>query len=173
MDEKQYFSAIYEETYADILRYVVIKTANADAVEDIVQNVYQNFYKRIRRRGFRDIYEPKAFLITLAQKELLKHYAKKKIQEEKFVLDMDVQEIEDDLPFEKLIENRELTHRIWQAVKEGPLGCYQAFVLFYGYDYSIAYIAHALHITEQNVKSRLHRTRAVVRALLKGAQDDE
>lgn len=167
MDKKQFFNAVYEDTYADILRYVVIKTGNADAVEDIVQNVYHNFYKRTLRRGFRDIHEPKAFLVTLAQKELSRHYARKKAAEDRFS-DVPAEECADDFPFEELVGNREISDKIWNAVKEGPLLSYQTFVLFYGYDKPVSYIAQALGMTEQNVKNRLFRTRNMVRKLLKG-----
>lgn len=171
MDQKQYFNAVYDETYADILRYAVIKTGNAEAVEDIVQNVYQNFYKRIVRRGFLDIHEPKAFLVTLAKKELSRHYARKKTTAEHYT-DTPVEECAGDFPFEQFVENRELSQKIWEAVKRGPLLSYQVFVLFYGYDKPISSVAQILNITEQNVKNRLFRTRNMVRTMLTGGDSD-
>ena len=173
MNKEQYFSAVYEETYWDILKFIIIKTGNADAVADIVQNVYHHFYRRIRRRGFRDIMAPKAFLITLAKKELTKHYARRKGDEEHFALDAAAEEAAVNIPFEKMIEDKALTERIWSLVKGEPLLSYQAFVLFYGYDKPIAEVAQTLHISEQATKNRLYRTRNRVRALMKGETRDE
>ena len=49
------FSKIYDETYNDVLRYVVCKCSNISDVEDIIQNIYFymnefNAQTRSRRR---------------------------------------------------------------------------------------------------------------------------
>ena len=41
------FSKIYDETYNDVLRYVVCKCSNISDVEDIIQNIYLDVYKKL------------------------------------------------------------------------------------------------------------------------------
>ena len=36
------FNAIYDETYSDVLKYVIIKCYNINDANDIIQEVYSN-----------------------------------------------------------------------------------------------------------------------------------
>jgi DNA-directed RNA polymerase specialized sigma24 family protein len=72
--ETEYFRRVYEATYEDMLRYAVIKTRRAADIEDILQNAYSRFFSRITRRGHGDIDDPKAYLMSILQKELSGFY---------------------------------------------------------------------------------------------------
>ena len=72
--ETEYFRRVYEATYEDMLRYTVIKTRRAADIEDILQNAYSRFFSRITRRGHGDIEDPKAYLMSILQKELSGFY---------------------------------------------------------------------------------------------------
>jgi len=175
MNTKSYFNRVYDDTYQEILKYVIIKTSRADQVDDIIQNIYSNFYARILKRGYADIRMPEAFIIRLTEKELARHYkrtAEKKEQET--TLDDDSQRREADvLPLGALMENREALDAVRDVVKRLPLLSFKAFTLFYYYDTPIASIAKQLAISEQNVKTRLWRARNVIRKELEGSFNDE
>lgn len=81
--ETEYFRRVYEATYEDMLRYTVIKTRRAADIEDILQNAYSRFFSRITRRGHGDIDDPKAYLMSILQKELSGFYRFKIIKAEK------------------------------------------------------------------------------------------
>jgi RNA polymerase sigma-70 factor (ECF subfamily) len=165
---------VYDDTYHEILKYVIIKTSRADQVDDIVQNVYSNFYTRILKRGYSDIRIPEAFIIKLTEKELARHFKRSsEIKELETELNDTVQKIDADIPFEALIENQEALDSVRRVVQQLPLLSFKAFSLFYYYDMSVASIAEQLAISEQNVKTRLWRARNAIRKELKGFNHDE
>ncbi len=170
MDAETYFNRIYNATYSAILKFIVIKTNNADAVEDILQNVYQSFFTRISTKGFGDIRNPEAFLIRFTQKELSRHYRKKAVKGE---METDFEGIgeraeADDIPFDQIVDNESVLRTVQDIALGLPLLSYKSFVMFYYYDMSIAQIAQNLHVSENNVKNRLWRARNVIRKGIKG-----
>jgi RNA polymerase sigma factor (sigma-70 family) len=170
LNAETYFNRIYRDTYADILKYVIIKTSNADQVEDILQNIYKNFYTRVSNKGYGDIKIPQAFLMQLAKKELSRHFkrsAKKKERETDLVEYEDLVDA-DEIPFEQIVDNQDALKAVCGIVGQMPLLTYKSFVLFYYYDMSVAAIAANLTINENNVKTRLWRARNAVRKGLKG-----
>lgn len=170
MDTDSYFNKIYAETSAQLLRYVVIKTSNADQVEDILQNVYRDFYERIRKKGFSDIKSPGAFLGALAKRELARHYKRKAatLERERDFEDCGEMVEADGVDFDELMERKDLMRQIGGLIKKLPLVSYKTFVLYYFYDMPVAEIARSLGISESNVKDRLWRARNAVRKAIKG-----
>lgn len=173
MNEKDYFNKIYDDTYPEILKFVIIKTSRADQVDDILQNVYFNFYTRVLKKGFDDIRFPEAFIIKLTEKELARHYRKAAAKREAETDLGGSEEIieAEDIPFEALIDNKQALEAVQSIAAQLPLLSFKAFVLFYHYDMPIAKIAEQLGISEQNVKTRLWRARNAVRKELN--HDDE
>lgn len=169
-DAEIYFNRIYRDTYSDILKFVIIKTSNADQVEDILQNIYKSFYTRISKKGYRDIQMPQAFLMQLAKKELSRHYKKSAVKKER---EFDLEKFEDlveadEIPFEQLVDHQEALRMVRDTVRRMPLLTYKSFMLFYYYDMSVAAIAKNLGVRESNIKTRLWRARNAVRKGLKG-----
>jgi RNA polymerase sigma-70 factor (ECF subfamily) len=175
MDTKRYFNRVYDDTYHEILKYVIIKTSRADQVDDIMQNIYSNFYTRILKRGYSDIRMPEAFIIKLTEKELARHY--KRMAERKGLEteldDTTMQPEADEMPFAELMEDKEALEAVRRIVARLPLLSFKAFALFYYYDMTISSVAAQLEISEQNVKTRLWRARNAVRKELKGNSHDE
>ena len=175
MDSKRYFNRVYDDTYHEILKYVIIKTSRADQVDDILQNIYSNFYLRIMRRGYADIRLPEAFIIKLTEKELARHYKRTAERREREAeLDIAAPHLEADyIPFDALMEDREALEAVRGVAARLPLLSFKAFTLFYYYDMPVTSIAEQLGISEQNVKTRLWRARNAVRNELKGSCHDE
>jgi RNA polymerase sigma-70 factor (ECF subfamily) len=170
MDAEVYFNSVYNDTYPDVLKFVIIKTSHADQVDDILQNTYQNFYARILNKGFGDIKAPKAFVIRLADRELSKHYRRKafSMETETALEDYEASIETDEMPFTDIVETKDTLKIVRGIVAQLPLLSYKSFILFYYYDMPIASIALQLDISETSVKNRLWRARAAVRKGLKG-----
>ena len=43
------FDSIYNETFNEIKRYVILKCKNIADVEDILQNIYADAYKKLKK----------------------------------------------------------------------------------------------------------------------------
>ena len=167
MEQHSEFNRIYEETYRDVLRYIVVKTNRADDVEDILQEIYRSFYVRLCRNGGRDIRNAGSYLIAIAKKELARFYRNKGVKTEKECpLPDDVPEASE--PLDERFFTAEAANRVWEIVRREPLPSYKAFTLHYGFSMRICEVAAALGTTEPAVKQRLMRTRNKIRRELKG-----
>lgn len=164
--KERYFCKVYDDTYKEILRYVVIKTSDSDAISDIMQEIYLKFFQRICKKGYRDIREPIAFLKTLANHELALFYKEK----EERIHNVPIEEVEIDagVEVEYEVENKEKIQAVWEIIRKQPLESYQVFVLRYMYDLSMEEIAEQLGLTVPSVKCRLYRVRQLIRNEMKG-----
>ncbi len=162
--EQEYFQSVYEATYQDLLRYVVIQTKKAGDVEDIMQNAYTKFYGRIQKRGHNDIVNVRAFLMTIVQQELKTYYRfrLRKKQHEQVMPEDD--QISGNVRLEEEAVNRDLLQKVWLIIEKAPAQSYKAFVLHYYFGQSVPEIAKALSLTESNISSRLYRLRQTIRA---------
>lgn len=160
-----YFNAIYDATYRDMLRYALVKARCIEDVEDLLQTTYAKFYRRICRHGYDDIGSARAYLVTLLHKELARYY---RFRAEKRETELPYHALTaDDAVVPERIGVTSLTlSEIWDAVKSMPVLSQKAFLLYYGFDQPIAEIARSLSLSETAVKSRLHRARAFVRSRL-------
>jgi hypothetical protein len=43
MDLEPYFNLVYDDTCGELMKFIVMKTNNADQAENIFQNVYKSF----------------------------------------------------------------------------------------------------------------------------------
>ena len=167
MEQHSEFNRIYEETYRDVLRYIVAKTNRADDVEDILQEVYRSFYVRLCRSGEHGIRDAKRYLIVIAKKELTRFYRNRSTRAEKELpLTDDAAELTE--PLDESYFTAEAAKRTWEIVRREPLASYKAFTLYYGFSMRICDIAREVGLSEQAVKQRLLRTRNRIRAELKG-----
>jgi len=167
MEQSSEFNRIYEETYRDILRYLVVKTNCADDVEDILQEVYRSFYVRLCKKGDRDIQNARQYLFAIAKKELARFYRQKSVKAEK-ECPLPEDAAEGTEPLDERFFTAETAKRVWEIIRNEPLASYKAFTLYYGFSMRICDIASALGATEPAVKQRLMRTRNKIRLEMKG-----
>ena len=167
MEQHGEFNRIYEETYRDVLRFIVAKTNRADDVEDILQEIYRSFYTHMCRNGAQAVRFEKQYLIAIAKKELVRFYRNKSEKAEREVLLTDDAE-ETTEPLDERFFTNEAAKRTWELVRGEPLLSYKAFTLYYGFSMRICDIARAIGISEPAVKQRLMRTRNKIRTELKG-----
>ena len=167
MEQYDEFNRVYEETYRDVLRFIVAKTNRADDVEDILQEVYRSFYVRLCRGGTQSVRQAKPYLIAIAKKELVRFYRNKRVKAEREVFFAgDVEEPAE--PLDERYFTREAAARTWEIVRNEPLLSYKAFTLYYGFSMQICDIARETGLTEPAVKQRLMRTRNKIRREMRG-----
>ena len=64
-----YFNKVYDSTINALTRFVISKCGNILDAEDVLQNIYARFYQRISKKGYADIENAEAFLISIAKFE--------------------------------------------------------------------------------------------------------
>lgn len=151
------FNKLYDETYDDISRYVVINCSNIDDVSDILQNIYMDVYKKI------DIINDKGYVFGIAKNKVKRYYRfnyKAKIislfeSHDDMVM---IDNIPSNINLEKSMLIKYDTERVWNYLKKKQAIISKVIYLYYYMEYSIKEISKCLNITESNVKNYLYRT---------------
>ncbi|MEG0592195.1 MAG: sigma-70 family RNA polymerase sigma factor [Coprobacillus sp.] len=160
MNNKQLFDKIYNETYHDILRYIICKCSNIEDVNDILQEVYLEFYKILCKKEITDNHL-RAYLYKIANYKIKKHYSllsklrfKSTYHEDDFV-----ELIKDDVDIEKIVFDNETCVSIWDYIKDNKnVIVSKIFYLYYYEEHTIKEISEMLCISESQVKNNLYRT---------------
>lgn len=160
---EDYFDRIYEKTYRPLLRYAIVHLSDPLDAEDALQNVYVDFYRRVESCGHADILAPQLFLLKMLKREIIRNYAERSAHETSPLED---DTAADPLSFEDAVETRIMAGQVLDAAKTLSKDTYRVFVLYYGFQLSVAEIAKEMKLGEEAVKSRLHRGRNAVRRQL-------
>ena len=67
IDQKHAFTQLYEETYDDILKYIVTHCSNLEDANEILQDTYLDFYRALKRRNI--IQDPRSYFVCDCQKQ--------------------------------------------------------------------------------------------------------
>lgn len=165
-DIDAYFGIVYDATFRELSRRCVVKAKRIQDVDDLLQNTYERFYRHIRRHGTNAVENAQAYLMTLLNKELARHYrfyARKR----EVAYDDSVEPLETAETPEAETLDRLTLDEIWALIESEPTMTQKVFVLFYGHDMAIAQIAAELGISEAAVKNRLMRARNKIRAKMR------
>lgn len=156
------FVKLYQDTYDNILKYVVSKCNNAHDVPDIIQRTYLNYYERIKKSG--NVDKPESYLFIIANNEIKKYYRFKALHKRDIPVFSKAEEAGEFEALEALLV-QELpeytdydTQEIWQYIRDGDALTFKIFVLYFYYDEKLSDIAKTLNIGESTVKNRLYRT---------------
>ena len=158
------FVEVYDETYNNLCKYVVLKCGNAVDAPDIVQNTYMLFYRTLTKK--RRIEKPTEYLFKIAKNEINKFYAfkEKRLREIPVFSDnvddgqavpMDLEEL---LSAELTADRNIELSDIWNYIEQQDALTIKIFVLYFRFDEKITDISKELKISESNVKNRLYRT---------------
>lgn len=163
-EEQLQFEVLYQETYSDVLRYIICHCQNIEDVNDILQDTYLEFYKVKQKRK---IEKDKlcAFLKGIAKYRIKKYYGKLyKIRtcslfskNKQGVEQIDI--VKENFDLLDFLVHRDLYEEIWQYIKMKKTVIVQIFFLYYESEYTIKEISNELGISESNVKNLLYRTR--------------
>lgn len=149
------FKEIYETTYSQILKFIVINCYDFNDVNDIIQDTYIEFLNKIKK-GL-EVDSIQAYLSGIAKNIIKRHYFNKK----KLTLiandDIDI-EIKDDIDLEADFISQENIKEIWEYITKKDILTAKVFYLYFVSDLKILDIAKELKISESNVKHKLYRT---------------
>jgi len=90
------FNRVYDETYDDVMKFVLSRTGDCNATSDILQEVYKALFVRFRNKGADDIDDFRGFLIVSASNVIKRHYAHLAIQRATVVFNSVVDEDPDE-----------------------------------------------------------------------------
>lgn len=154
------FIEIYNSTYDDVYKYIILKCSNTFEASDILQNVYFKFYKQLIKEKKIDKYRD--YIFKIAKNEVNRHYALKLKKEDELSFsefeEYDEIDLIGYLDEEALIDTKLDTKAIWEYLKGLDEITFKVFVLYFQLDEKIKDIARSLDLSESNVKNRLYRT---------------
>ena len=143
------FDVVYNESYKDISRYVVLNANNIGDVKDILQNIYLEVYKNI------DKVSDKNYVFGIAKNVLKKYYRFKFLRKD----DTEITDnIKSNINLEKTVMDKFDTELVWKYLKKKNKNIAKIIYLYYYEDFTIKEIANSLNLTESNVKNYIYRT---------------
>lgn len=143
------FDVVYNESYKDISRYVVLNANNIGDVKDILQNIYLEVYKNI------DKVNDKNYVFGIAKNVLKKYYRFKFLRKD----DTEITDnIKSNINLEKTVMDKFDTELVWKYLKKKNNNIAKIIYLYYYEDFTIKEIANSLNLTESNVKNHIYRT---------------
>ena len=143
------FDVVYNESYKDISRYVVLNANNIGDVKDILQNIYLEVYKNI------DKVSDKNYVFGIAKNVLKKYYRFKFLRKDDTVI---TDNIKSNINLEKTVMDKFDTELVWKYLKKKNNNIAKIIYLYYYEDFTIKEIANSLNLTESNVKNYIYRT---------------
>lgn len=158
------FNNIYDKTYSDILKYIIVKCHNVNDANDILQETYLEFWKIINKKALSEN-NIKSYLIGIAINKIKKHYTfidkcKTISLFEKNDKDIElIDTIEDNLNIDNLIIKNDDWDTIWKYIKSKKnQDIPKIFYLHYKLELSIKEISEVLEVNESYIKNLIYRT---------------
>ena len=152
------FNNIYDETYSDVLKYVIIKCHNINDANDIIQDTYLEFWKILNKKDIEEV-NIKSYLIGIAINKIKKHYTIiDRIRTISIFNDKEIS-IKSNINIENLIIKNNDWSLIWEYIKNKKnQDIPKIFYLYYKLELSIKEISKELNVTESYVKNLIYRT---------------
>ncbi len=158
------FDQVYNETYLDVLRFIVCNSININDVNDILQEVYMELFKILKKKNLDNI-NIKSYVISIAANKIKKYYSLiykiSKISlftKDEYDIEL-IDKIKDDIDIERLIVNKNEWEKIWLYIKnKSNQNIPKIFYLYYNLDLTIKQISKELNLSESYVKNILYRT---------------
>jgi RNA polymerase sigma-70 factor (ECF subfamily) len=166
-DDPEMFRTVYERVFPTVLRVSYNITLDADIAEDICQEAFIKFYHH--SAPFPSIDQATYWLLRVV-KNLSLNYFKRKKRERKAMENYFHQPKPLPKTGEESVLQSETTQIVQQAISRLPDTLKSVIVLKEFGDLSYKDIAKVLHITENNVKVRVHRARTQLESLI--GEDD-
>lgn len=177
-ESSKIFGSLYDETYQDVLKYVICNCSNMDDVKDIVQNIYLEVLKKITDDIPSNI--NKSYIMGITKNKVYDYYrfnykakfislfSRKSSDTDISVLDT----ISSDIDIEKDIIQKEDLNFIWNYLKKKKIIIFKIFYLYYYMGYDLKTIAEQLCISVSNVKNYLYRTVKELNDLMKVKENE-
>lgn len=158
------FNEIYNQTYLDTLKYVVIKCHNINDVNDIMQETYFELWKILNKKEITDA-NLKSFLWGIANNKIKKHYSllqriKAISLEDENTEGIPLKDtVASSININDLVIKKDDWDNIWSYLKQKKnQDITKIFYLYYQSDVSLKEIASLLNVNISYVKHLLYRT---------------
>lgn len=153
------FNKIYNDTYKDVVKYVVCRCKRIDDVSDIVQNIYLEVLKSLNNKDIN-----KSYIIGISNHKIKDYYRFRYRKKEISIEEQDQNNITlyEKIPSNIDIVNNYITNndidKVWAYLNKKSIIISRIFYLYYYMGYKIKEISQILNISEINVKHYLYRT---------------
>lgn len=153
------FNKIYNDTYEDVVKYVVCRCKRIDDVSDIVQNIYLEVLKSLKNKDIN-----KNYIIGISNHKIKDYYRFRYRKKEISIEEPDQNNITlyEKIPNNIDIVNNYITNndidKVWTYLNKKSIIISRIFYLYYYMGYKIKEISQILNISEINVKHYLYRT---------------
>lgn len=152
MKHNTIFTKIYNETYNNLLRYIIVHSNNLNDVKDILQEVYIEFYKKINKHITN--YEPYLFGIA---KIVIKRHNHKLFKLKEVPINEEISN--DNYMVEKQVLSKIDLSNIWNYLKNKSITTAKIFYPYYIDTLTIKEISSLLNLNESTIKNHLYRTK--------------
>ena len=156
------FNRIYEETYNQVLKYIVCKCSNMEDINDIIQETYLEVYNAIVKKKKIENFEK--YIIGIAKNKVNKYYTLMyRLQNITIFANKDdeieiLDNIKSNIDIEQVIIKADDIEKIWDYLKTKKIVIQKVFYLYYELDLTIKDISKELNIGESYTKNCLYRT---------------
>jgi len=168
------FEKLYNESYSNVLKYVVCNCSNVEDIKDIVQSVYLELLKILQKDE--SFSKGNAYIMGITRNKVNEYYRfnyKAKIvslfskKDDIALLDG----IPDNFDLQEELIKKEDLKFIWDFLKNKKIIIFKIFYLYYYTNMSIKNIGIELDISESNVKHYLYRTLKELKFIMKNGDD--
>ena len=151
------FENIYQRTYDNTLKFIVIKCNNIDDINDIIQDTYIELYHKLQRKNI-DVENEKSYIVGIAKNIIKRHYRRiKSKRNEVSINEYENMEISEDINIEDDFITQENAKDVWNYIENKDIITTKVFYLYYILGYKIDEIANEMNLNLSNVKSRIYR----------------
>ena len=151
------FENIYQRTYDNTLKFIVIKCNNIDDINDIIQDTYIELYHKLQRKNI-DVENEKNYIVGIAKNIIKRHYRKVKNESNEISInEYENMEVSDDIDIEDNFITQENAKEVWNYIENKDIITTKVFYLYYILGYKIEEIAEEMNLNLSNVKSRIYR----------------
>ncbi len=160
MKRDEQFQLIYNDTYDDLLKYLVYRCSNYDDANDIAQETYADLYRQL---GQREIDDARAYAMGIARNKLKRYYGEQRLERERMspcsIDDPAVAAlISDGFDLAGSVQRKITREEIWEYLHRKDTLTAEIFEQYYRGGWTIRQIAVRLRVGESTVKNRLYRT---------------
>lgn len=155
--ELQNFGSIYQNTYDNTLKFIVVKCNNIDDINDIIQDTYVELYNKLRRKSI-NVENEKNYIIGIAKNIIKRHYRRIQNESDKISIDeYENIEVSDEINIEDDFITQSNAKEIWDYIRNKDLVTTKVFYLYYILGYKIEEISQEMNLNISNVKARIYR----------------
>ena len=155
------FETIYQKTYSQTLRFIIVKCKNIDNVNDILQDTYVELLKIIKKKKVLEIENVDSYIMGIANNMIKRYYHKK--NKDNIVSYYSENNQEKWVRFERWFwfrtkyDYQRKCKRSLEIPKNKDLITTKIFYLYFAMGLKISEIAKELKMTESNVKNKIYR----------------